>query len=229
MPMMVPLVAAAALAPQVTRRGILSAAAAAALPLTPYSTEAVDVTLPTQARVAVSPAIQYLEPIYELRLSVDALNSIASDEARWPALKKRLDRFFSGGPLSEKIYYLGLNLQYLDKIRYDDLDAFVRQDKAERKQAFEDAIAALEDCRKALSSDAPEKSAVAGAAAKAKASLSRWFEFAPVADVERVGRLFVAVRNADTDRNGKLSAAELATLDPADAATWKARVALVGD
>ena len=51
----------------------------------------------------------------------------------------------------------------------------------------------------------------------------------PASDVREAERLFVATRKADADRNGKLSTSELATLEPADAARWRARVALVGD
>ena len=48
------------------------------------------------------------------------------------------------------------------------------------------------------------------------------------ADVERCDALFRATREADANRDGKLDASELATLQSADRATWEARVALVG-
>ena len=53
-----------------------------------------------------SPELQYLEPIYELKLSLDALAAVVTQKERWPALRKRLQRF-CGGPLSEQYYYYG--------------------------------------------------------------------------------------------------------------------------
>lgn len=189
------------------------------------------IELPKQAaaRVAAYPPLEYLEPLYELRLSLNALNAVAQEESRWPSLKKRLDKFFGGGPLSEKFYYIGLSQQYTDRIKYDDLEAFISQDKADRRLAIREALDALEQCKKALEEPSPERAAVTGAAGRAKAAINRWFGLVPASDTERVGLIFRAVRAADTDRNGKLSASELATLDAADAATWKARVAYVGD
>ena len=86
-------------------------------------------------------ACRYLEPIYELKLSLGTLATAAEQRDRWPALKKRLDKFFSGGPISERNYYAGVALQYVEQIRYDDLDEFVKQDKRERRSAMEETHA----------------------------------------------------------------------------------------
>ena len=58
--------------------------------------------------------------------------------------------------------------------------------------------------------------------------IERWLSLVPKADVERCDALFRATREADANRDGKLDASELATLQSADRATWEARVALVG-
>ena len=56
-----------------------------------------------------------------------------------------------------------------------------------------------------------------------------WLALVPEGDVQAADSLFKAVRAADADRNGKLDDRELAELPAKDAATWRARVALVGD
>ena len=213
--------------PRLSRR---AAAGLAVSAVTARKASALDVTTPKQAAalIAASPPLEYLEPLYELGLSLEALNTVAQDESRWPNLKKRLDKFFSGGLLSEKAYYLGLNLQYISKIQYNDLAAFVSQDRELRKQTFEDAIGSLEKCKKALESESPDKSTITSSAARAR-TRTAVARLHSEADVERIGQLFRSVRAADTDRNGKLSPTELATLAPDDAAVWKARVDLVGD
>ena len=181
------------------------------------------------ARARAYPPLEYLEPIYELKLSLDALGAVAAEPARWGALKKRLEGFFGGGLLSERMYYAGLSLQYIDKIQYDDLDFAVKTDKAQRREAMEDALNSLEACKRALEQPSPDAAAVAGAATAAQKGIERWLSLAPASDVQAVDRLFRAVRAADKSLDGKLDAAELASLAPSDAAIWRARVTLVGD
>ena len=205
-----------------------SASAAAALitlPILPQHASAAATT----ARVAAYPGLEYLEPIFELKLSLDALGAVASDAARWPALKKRLDSFFGGGPLSEKFYYLGLAEQYAEKISYDDLPEFVRDDKLQRRQLMQDVIGGMEACKQALEASQPDAAAVSSAVASAKRSMSAWLSQVPESDVAAAKELYVAVRTADADRNGKLDKAELLTLGDAERETWKRRVAYVGD
>ena len=95
--------------------------------------------IPPGVRVATWPSIEYLEPIYELKLSLDALQPAVADRAKWPALRKRLGSFF-GGPLSEQYYYPGLALQYASRIVYADLDEFDRVDKTERQQRITEVV-----------------------------------------------------------------------------------------
>ena len=88
--------------PQLSRRSALCGGAAALLPsLLPTRAHA------AAARVAAHPPLEYLEPIYELKLSLDALVVVAPQPERWPALRQRMRRF-CGGPLSEQYYYSGL-------------------------------------------------------------------------------------------------------------------------
>lgn len=100
------------------RRALLHRGMAAAAATLPISCHAVIFVLTPAARITSYPPLEYLEPIYELKLSLDALASVSRDPQRWPALRKRLDRFFSGGPVSEKFYYAGLSIQYADNIAY---------------------------------------------------------------------------------------------------------------
>jgi hypothetical protein len=60
--------------------------------------------------------VEYLEPVYELKLSIDALASGVSNSAKWPAIANRLKKFF-GGPLSEQYYFRGLSQQYSNAVR----------------------------------------------------------------------------------------------------------------
>ena len=183
-------------------------------------------------RITSWPSIEYLEPIYELKLSIDALQVAAAEPTRWPALRQRLDRFF-GGPLSEQYYFPGLSQQYTAKISYDDLDEFVRVDRRERQQRMEDIMGALRRTRDELGKPEPNLKPNAGEIAAdtraAQQGMVQWLSLVPESDVKRAADLFVNVRRADVDRDGKLSSAELETLDASDRALWKAKVALVGE
>ena len=213
-----------------SRRAAATAAstAAAAIAFAPFASHAANFIVTPAARVTKYPGLEYLEPIYELKLSLDALAPVAKDPSRYPALKKRLDAFFSGGPLSEKFYYAGLSIQYIDKITYDDLDDFVRTDKQQRAQAMEDTLQSLEACKNALGAKEPDAGMIANTALAARDGIARWLLLVPSEDLARVEQLFLAVRKADTNRNGKLESDELAALAPEDRTTWEARLALVG-
>ena len=75
----------------------------------------------------------------------------------------------------------------------------------------------------------PDPAAVTAAATAAERGISGWFALVPAPDVQRVDALFRQVRAADTDRNGRLSSDELATLPPTEQSVWSARVKLYGD
>ena len=186
-------------------------------------------TAATQARVEQHPPLEYLEPIYELKLSLNALQNRVADETTWPLLQKRLDGFFKGGLLSEKFYYVGLSFQYVSKIKYDknDLQEYIRLDKEARVDAMDDALNNMEALKNDLGGT--DKKAVEGDIEAAQAALNRWFSMVPQKDIEAVDTLFRATRVADVNRDGKLDAQELETLSEQDRDVWKKRVALVGD
>lgn len=215
---------------QLNRRAFTSALASGLLTSLPYAGQAAtsSMTIPA-ARIRAYPPLEYLEPVYELKLSLDALAPVARDPQRFPALKKRLDKFFGGGPLSEKFYFIGLSNEYISKIQYDDLDNFVQQDKQQREQAMADALSALEGCKRALAAEVPDAELVANSAAAAQSGLERWLSLVPSVDVEKASALFLATRKADANRDGKLDKAEMATLPDDQRAVWEKRVAYVGD
>lgn len=192
----------------------------------------------SQARVAVWPGLEYLEPVYELQLSVTALAQAIPDTTKWPYLQQRLDKFFSGGLFSERNYYAGLGVQYMNQVQYDknELPEYIKLDKEERFQSMEAALQAMEVLKTHLSSPTPTreddvaatKALLKSDVDQVQASLNRWFGLVPKQDVERVAQLYVAVRGADVDRNGRIDDQEIATLSDEDRAVWKKRIDYVG-
>ena len=91
----------------VSRRAFLTTSSASALAIVPPAGHSSTLALVPAARVTAYPGLEFLEPIYELKLSLDALAPVAANPQRYPALRARLDKFFGGGLLSEKYYYLG--------------------------------------------------------------------------------------------------------------------------
>jgi hypothetical protein len=195
----------------------------------------------SSARVATWPSIEYLEPLYELKLSVQALAQAvaSSDTTKFGMVQQRLEKLFSGGIFSERNYYIGLGATYMEQIKYDknELKEYIQLDKEARFQAMEDTMNNLQDLLNALkknSAAANENAAavvveVQQCANGAKASLDRWFALVPADDVSRAGQLFLNTRTADVNRNGKLEPDEWATLSEDDRILWKKRVAFVGE
>jgi len=181
------------------------------------------------ARIKEYPGLEYLEPIYELSLSVKALQSGIQDTAKWPLVLKRLDSFFRGGLVSERNYYGGLSFQYINTIKYDssELKEYIQLDKDNRKTYMENTLNSLQALKDALALSNKEE--IVFNAQQADMNLDHWFSMIPMEDVKAVGRIFKEVRGADIDRDGKLSASELATLPEDDGEVWKKRVALVGE
>jgi hypothetical protein len=184
----------------------------------------------SQARVEQWPGVEYLEPIYELKLSVEALSQAAGDASKYPIVTKRLEKFFGGGLLSERNYYAGLGVQYTGQIKYEknELKEYIRLDKGERFNSMEDALNSLKELFETLKKDSPSDADVKGCVNQAGTSLDRWFALVPPSDMERVGKLFIAARQVDVNRNGKVELEELATMSEEDRVVWKRRVALVG-
>ena len=181
---------------------------------------------PSTMRFRPAP-LEYLAPIYELKLSIDALANAVSDPVRWPGLRARLDRFF-GGPFSEQYYYAGLSIQYVSQIAYQDLDAFVEADKLARQEAMAGVISALRELRDALRGGEAAtppgdemRATVQAKATAAQRAMQRWLSFVPALDVQRVDALLRAVRAADADRDGKLKGGERSRLGPEEQALWQ--------
>lgn len=102
-----------------TRRSVLSVAAAATLPLFANGYAAAATTSSVapiggatqSARVESWPGIESMEPLYELKLSLDAIVDGVKDPKNWPYIQKRLEKFFGGFVINEKNYYMGVGVR----------------------------------------------------------------------------------------------------------------------
>lgn len=181
-------------------------------------------------RVAEWPNLAYLEPIYELNLSINALAKTVGDTSKWPLVQKRLDKFFKGALLSEKNYYTGVAVTYMNEIKYDpsETSEFVKIDKSKRYDAFEACMKNLELLKNDIAANESADNVKADAEA-AQRALTEWFSYVPSEDVQAISKLFISVKNADADRNGRLDDIELQSLSGTDRNIWKKRVDLFGD
>jgi hypothetical protein len=184
----------------------------------------------SQARVETWPGLEYLEPIYEFKMSLQALAEVATDESKYPLLQQRLEKFFSGGIVSERSYYAGLGVQYMRQIQYDknELSEYIRLDKAERFNAMEDTLDDLKNLRASLETKTQDSQVVQDYSSRAKLSLARWFALVPRSDVERVEKLYGSARAADANRNGKLEKEELESMLEEDRVLWQKRIDYIG-
>lgn len=203
-------------------------------------------TSATSIRITSYPSLEYLEPIYELKLSIDSLqrNIQNSDNTAtsFPYIYKRLAKMFANGIFSEKNYYLGLAVTYNNQIVYDknELKTFVNLDKEERFNLINDTFNRLESLKNRLKIvlDGSSQSDISTNIRKkdiledvedAQRFMTRWFELIPKEDVNDVDNLYKMVRKADVNRDGKLDANELLTLPEKERDVWIKRIALVGD
>jgi hypothetical protein len=185
-------------------------------------------------RVASWPGIETLEPLYELKLSIDAITVDVKDANNWSAIQARLERFFQGFIVNEKNFYLGVAFQYSNDIQYarEELPAFILLDKESRYDAIESTMKSLESLKSSLAAAKDDDDAAANIAELAKAAqaaLHSWFALVPVQDYQAVQELFVHVQKADTNpRDGRLSYDELIYLSPVEQQIWKRRVEKFG-
>ena len=181
-------------------------------------------------RVAEWPSLAYLEPIYELNLSINALTKTVGDTSKWPVVLKRLEKFFKGALLSEKNYYTGVAVTYMNEIKYDPSESgeYIKIDKSKRYEAFEACMKNLELLKNDIAANESAENVKADAEA-AQRALAEWFSYVPSEDVQAIGKLFVSVKNADANRNGRLDDIELQSLSETDRNIWKKRVDLFGD
>ena len=183
-------------------------------------------------RIASYPSLEYLEPIFELKLSVDNLAKGTQNKKLRPYILKRLEKFFRGGLTSERNYYSGLGIQYVNNISYDtdqELPEYIKLDKEQRLQAMESTLKFLEQLKQVLADDIDNDDLVMSNAQDASSSLQKWFDMIPTQDFEAVDQLFRSTRAADANRDGKLDDKELATMTETEREIWKKRVKLVGD
>lgn len=215
-----------ALSENVSRRRVLfTSLVFVATDLTPPPSNAISQSQSTQiANVSVWPGIETLEPLYEFKLSVDALQTAVIDPKNWPYVQKRLDRFFKGAILSEKNFYFGVGLQYINDIQYtkSELPNYVLLDKQTRYDALEKTMKSLEGLQKSLAID--DARGVQEYAKDGQLALQSWFALVPEDDFKAVQDLFVNVRQADRNRDGILSRDELAFLSMEQQIIWKKRV-----
>lgn len=190
----------------------------------------------SHARVKKQPGLEYLEPLYELQLSIQALSDGVKEPTRWPSVQERLDRFFGGGLFSERNFYGGLAVQYLNQIEYDtnaELKEYIRLDREARFTYMEDALNSLETLRDALSGSRPddpprETASVTNAASDAMAAIDRWFALVPEPDRRAVADLYTSARQVDQNRDGRLDPDELANMEESTRELWKRRIKVAG-
>ena len=218
-----------------SRRNFLSSAGGSVIVASIFGTSALTAQPQVAAaastvRVAEWPNLAYLEPIYELNLSINALAKTVGDTSKWPVVLKRLEKFFKGALLSEKNYYTGVAVTYMNEIKYDPSESseYIKIDKSKRYEAFEACMKNLELLKNDIAANESAENVKADAEA-AQRALAEWFSYVPSEDVQAIGKLFVSVKNADADRNGRLDDIELSSLSETDRNIWKKRVDLFGD
>ena len=240
-----------------TRRDILSSFSSltvtlAATTVAPQTSKAASSSI----RILKYPPLEYLEPIYELKLSIDALekglilsspndlnnnsnNNLTSEQRQRQRvnIQKRLEKLFGGGIFSEKNYYLGLAVTYNNQIVYDtdrELSTYINLDKDERLNYIDSALKSLESLKNTLkkvgaTSSAMDENTLMNDVDSAQKSIKAWFAMVPSQDMDDVDNLFRITRGADVNRDGKLDASELATLPEKEREIWLKRIALAGD
>eukprot|EP00545_Synedropsis_sp_CCMP1620_P005764 CAMPEP_0119017830 /NCGR_PEP_ID=MMETSP1176-20130426/17823_1 /TAXON_ID=265551 /ORGANISM="Synedropsis recta cf, Strain CCMP1620" /LENGTH=237 /DNA_ID=CAMNT_0006971673 /DNA_START=112 /DNA_END=825 /DNA_ORIENTATION=- len=193
------------------------------------------------------PSPEFLEPIYELKLSVYALVVAAAAAAeagnnakKWRRMKTKLDRFVSPKgmrtTMSERDTYREIALKYTSRIQY------ANDDKEARLAAMDmdNALTSLESLRKALETattaegDANNDAGrtihleIERCAREAQRSLAAWLDRIPDEQVRTVAKLIEDVRGADNDRYGWLNGRELKALPEDEQGIWERRVELFG-
>jgi len=211
----------------------------------------------SNTRITNYPSLEYLEPIYELKLSIQSLQQVLQNNNnnnnpnQYSFIQKRLNKMFQGGPFSEKNYYLGLAVTYNNQIQYSDgeLQTFINLDKDERFNLIDSTLKSLELLKDHLKSyndtnnnnkgnnsvvvnDNNNNSIVVlmkNDINDAERFITKWFDLVPNEDVNAVASLFKMTREADVNRDGRLDGAELAILPEKEREIWLKRIALVGD
>lgn len=174
-----------------------------------------------------------LEPLYELKLSLDALATIDSfDPKKWPRMQRRLDKFFSvgsgdGSTVSERDVYSNIGKECVDtaESRLAPLEYTFA-----KLQLLRDKLGIVLANTKTVSADDEniEAQDIHRMTRDAQTSLTMWFQFVPQQDMDRLDQLVQHVNSADGDRDGKLSESELRRLSDDERVLWEARVGKFG-
>lgn len=185
------------------------------------------------ARVQKWPGLEYLEPVYEFQLSVEALASAAEDESKFPGLKIRLEQFFKGAILSERNLYAGMALTYTNQIKYDpqELPNYIKLDQQERFNLIEDTMINLKNLLVSLPTSPAatyNKDDVLDYANLATVSLKRWFALIRNEEVARAKELFEASRSADANKDGRIDWEEAQVMSEENRELWKKRIEYIG-
>mmetsp|Transcript_14530 Transcript_14530/g.21429 ORF Transcript_14530/g.21429 Transcript_14530/m.21429 type:complete len:259 (+) Transcript_14530:131-907(+) len=182
-----------------------------------------DILSPTTIRVSTWPDIVNLEPMYEFKLSIDALQEGVKEREKWPLVKKRLDKFFKGAILSEKNFYFGVGLQYMNDIKYakDELPNYIVIDQQDRYDALERTMKNLDNLKNALVAE--DAQAIEDYAKDSQIALASWFALVPDNDVRAVKDLYINVKKADVNRDGSISDEEFGSLSLEQQELWKKR------
>ena len=185
------------------------------------------------ARIQKWPGVEYLEPVYEFQLSIQALAQAAEDESNYTGLKKRLELFFKGAILSERNLYAGLALTYSNQIKYDpqELPNYVKLDMEERFNLIEDTMVNLKNLMLSLPATptaAYNKDNILDFANGATVSLKRWFALIPSEEVAKAMDLFEVSRSADANQDGKVDLEESEALPEEYRDIWKKRIEFIG-
>jgi hypothetical protein len=232
-------------APAISRRApaVLSLALGTAAAAPRRASAAASLSSSSRVRIKTQPGLEYLEPIYELRLSIEALDQglraareDGTEQEGLRGIQARLEKFFGGGIFSERNFYAGLAVQYMNQIVYDDaeLKEYIRLDKEARFGSMEDALNGLEAVKRALpsvlesSSPPKDDETVMNGMADAKNGIDRWFELVPESDRKEVADLYVKARQADANRDGRLDDTELSRMDESSRGVWKRRIQVAG-
>lgn len=185
------------------------------------------------ARVQKWPGVEFLEPVYEFQLSLEALVQAAGDESKYPGLKKRLEQFFKGTILSERNLYAGMALTYTNQIKYDpqELPNYVKMDQEERFNLIEDVMRNLKNLMISLPATptaTANKQDILDFADGAIVSFRRWFALIPSEEVAKAKDLFEVSRSADANKDGKVDLEESEALPDEYRDLWKKRIEFIG-
>eukprot|EP00547_Thalassionema_nitzschioides_P001630 CAMPEP_0194211834 /NCGR_PEP_ID=MMETSP0156-20130528/11267_1 /TAXON_ID=33649 /ORGANISM="Thalassionema nitzschioides, Strain L26-B" /LENGTH=165 /DNA_ID=CAMNT_0038939515 /DNA_START=299 /DNA_END=793 /DNA_ORIENTATION=+ len=161
--------------------------------------------------------------MYEFKLSIDALQEGVKEREKWPLVKKRLDKFFKGAILSEKNFYFGVGLQYMNDIKYakDELPNYIVIDQQDRYDALERTMKNLDNLKNALVAE--DAQAIEDYAKDSQIALASWFALVPDNDVRAVKDLYINVKKADVNRDGSISDEEFGSLSLEQQELWKKR------